>query len=46
MIQEYLLDRAARCDVPVIENESQPDAVGAVMELVLEQAERVAQGVR
>ena len=46
MIQEYLLDRAARCDVPVIENESQADAVGAVMELVLEQAERVAQGVR
>ena len=46
MIQEYLLDRAARCDVPVIENESQADAVASVMELVLEQAERVAQGVR
>ena len=46
MIQEYLLDRAARCDVPVIENDSPADAVGAVLELVLEQAERVAQGVR
>ncbi|MDX6438503.1 MAG: 2-phosphoglycerate kinase [Gaiellaceae bacterium] len=46
MIQEYVLERAARADVPVIENESQNDAVGAVMNLVLEQAERVAQGVR
>jgi 2-phosphoglycerate kinase len=46
MIQEYVLERAARADVPVIENESQKDAVGAVMNLVLEQAERVAQGVR
>ena len=40
MIQEYVLERAARGDVPVIENESQSDAVAAVMELVLEQAER------
>jgi 2-phosphoglycerate kinase len=46
MIQEYVLERAARADVPVIENESQNDAVAAVMNLVLEQAERVAQGVR
>jgi 2-phosphoglycerate kinase len=46
MIQEYVLERAARNDVPVIENELQNDAVGAVMNLVLEQAERVAQGVR
>ena len=46
MIQEYLLDRATRADVPVIENKSQAEAVGAVMDLVLEQAERVAQGVR
>jgi 2-phosphoglycerate kinase len=47
MIQDYVLDRAARNDVPVIENESQNDAVGAVMNLVLEQAERAAaQGVR
>jgi 2-phosphoglycerate kinase len=47
MIQEYVLERAARADVPVIENESQNDAVAAVMNLVLEQAERVAaQSVR
>ena len=47
MIQEYVLERAARADVPVIANESQNEAVSAVMNLVLEQAERVAaQGVR
>jgi 2-phosphoglycerate kinase len=47
MIQEYVLERAGRADVPVIENESQNDAVSAVMNLVLEQAERAAaQGVR
>jgi 2-phosphoglycerate kinase len=46
MIQEYLLDRAAKCDVPVIENESQHDAVAAVLELVLEQAERAAAATR
>jgi 2-phosphoglycerate kinase len=46
MIQEYLLDRAARCDVPVIENNSQADTVDAVMELVLEQAQRVAEATR
>ena len=37
LIQEYIVERARRNDVPVIENESQRDAVGAVMELVLEQ---------
>ncbi len=46
MIQEYVLERAARNDVPVIENELQRDAVEAVMDLVLEQAERAARGVR
>ena len=46
MIQEYVLDRAARFDVPVIQNESQSDAIGAVMNLVLEQAERTARAVR
>jgi len=47
MIQEYVLERAARADVPVIENESQNEAVAAVMNLVLEQAERAAaHGVR
>src|SRR5215207_27136 len=46
MIQDYIIERAARCDVPVIENNSQADAVDAVMELVLEQAERAAHAVR
>ena len=48
MIQEYVLERAARADVPVIANESQSEAVSAVMDLVLEQAERVRRphGVR
>jgi 2-phosphoglycerate kinase len=45
MIQEYLLERAARNDVPVIENERHGEAVAAVMDLVLEQAERAAEGV-
>ena len=45
MIQEYVLERAARNDVPVIENESQEDAIGAVMNLVLERAERAARAV-
>ena len=31
--------------MPVIENESQNEAIGAVMNLVLEQAERAARGV-
>jgi 2-phosphoglycerate kinase len=44
-IQEYVLERAARYDVPVIENESQREAVRGVMDLVLAQAERVAEGV-
>jgi 2-phosphoglycerate kinase len=42
-IQEYVLERAARNDVPVIENESQREAVRAVMDLVLSQAERFAE---
>ena len=46
MIQEYVLDRARRNDVPVIENESQNAAIGAVMNLVLEQAERAARRAR
>jgi 2-phosphoglycerate kinase len=46
MIQEYILDRAARYDVPVIENVAERDAVAAVMELVLAHAERAAQRVR
>ena len=42
MIQEYLLERARRFDVPVIENERQSDAIAATMNLVLEAAERAA----
>jgi 2-phosphoglycerate kinase len=45
LIQDYLLERAARADVPVVENERQEQAVAAVMNLVLEEAERVAQAV-
>ena len=43
MIQEYIVDRARRNDVPVIENEGRNDAIGAVMELVLASAERRAE---
>jgi 2-phosphoglycerate kinase len=42
MIQDYIVDRARRNDVPVIENETRNEAIGAVMELVLESAERRA----
>ena len=42
MIQDYIVERARRCDVPVIENESRDGGIGAVMELVLERAERIA----
>lgn len=44
MIQDYIVDRAMRNDVPVIENEGRSDAIGAVMELVLERAERRTEG--
>lgn len=40
MIQDYIVERARRNDVPVIENESVSGAIAAVVELVLEQAER------
>src|SRR5215211_1671674 len=43
MIQDYIVERARRCDVPIVQNESALDAVGSVMELVLERAERAAQ---
>ena len=42
MIQEYVVERARRNDVPVIENERQSDAIAATMDLVLEAAERAA----
>jgi 2-phosphoglycerate kinase len=41
LIQDALLDRARRFDVPVVENSSIDDAVGAVLDLVLTQAERL-----
>ncbi|MFN2470480.1 MAG: hypothetical protein ABR583_05720 [Gaiellaceae bacterium] len=40
-LQEYIVERARRNDVPVIVNEDLDDAVAAVMELVLERAEQV-----
>jgi 2-phosphoglycerate kinase len=46
MIQEYVLERARRNDVPVIENERQSDAIAATMNLVLEAAERAAGAAR
>jgi len=46
MIQDYIVERARRCDVPVIENESREGGISAVMELVLERAERISQAAR
>ncbi len=40
-IQDYLVERAGRYDVPVIENTSMDAALGAVLELVLTGAERL-----
>jgi len=44
-VQDFLLKRARKSGVPVIENENVDRAVGAVIELVLEGAERM-QGVK
>jgi 2-phosphoglycerate kinase len=44
-VQDFLLKRARKSGVPVIENENVDRAVGGVIELVLEGAERV-QGVK
>jgi 2-phosphoglycerate kinase len=41
MIQDVLLERARRFDVPVIENVTLDDAIGQVLDLVLTGAERV-----
>ena len=46
MIQDYVVDRAARNDVPVVENERQSEAIAAVMDLVLVAAERAAKAAR
>jgi 2-phosphoglycerate kinase len=40
-IQDFLLKRARKSGVPVIENENVDRAIGAVIELVLEGAERM-----
>ena len=42
MIQENLLERARRFDVPVIENTSVDEAIGQMLDLVLTGAERLA----
>ena len=41
LIQDLILERAARLDVPVIENRSVDEAIGAIMDLVLTSAERL-----
>ena len=40
-IQEYIVGRADKAGVPVIENSNIEDAIARAMELVLESAERV-----
>ena len=40
-VQGFIVDRASRCDVPVIENSSIDETIGAVMDLVLASAERL-----
>lgn len=41
LIQEVLVERARRFDVPVIENDSLDEAIGQVMDLVLTSAEQL-----
>jgi 2-phosphoglycerate kinase len=41
MIQDAILERARRFDVPVIENTTFDEAIGAIMDLVLTSAERL-----
>jgi 2-phosphoglycerate kinase len=41
LIQETIIDRAQRFDVPVIENTSLDDAIGDVLDIVLTSAERL-----
>jgi 2-phosphoglycerate kinase len=42
MIQSALIERAERCDVPVIMNSTLDQAMGEVLDLVLSSAERLA----
>lgn len=41
LIQDSILERASRFDVPVIENTTFDEAIGAIMDLVLTSAERL-----
>ena len=41
MIQDVVLERARRFDVPVIENTNLDDAIGQILDLVLTGAERL-----
>ena len=41
LVQDAILERAYRCDVPVIENVAFDQAIGAIMDLVLTSAERL-----
>jgi len=45
LIQEALLERARRFDIPIVENSSIDEAVGAVLDLVLTQADRLVAAV-
>jgi 2-phosphoglycerate kinase len=45
LIQEAILERARRFDVPVIENQALDDAVGEVLDIVLAGAERFARTI-
>lgn len=45
VIQESILERARRCDVPVVENASLDDAIGDVLDVVLMSAERFVRAV-
>jgi 2-phosphoglycerate kinase len=45
VVQDYIVERAERFDVPVVENRDVETAVGAVIELTLASAERVQQRV-
>lgn len=45
LIQDYIVERARKAGVPVIENGNIEQAIGAVMELVLAGAERIQTGV-
>jgi 2-phosphoglycerate kinase len=45
LIQDSILERARRCDVPVIENTSLDEAIGDVLDVVLSSAERFVRTV-